>query len=349
MRFIYVFAFTCYSICAFSTTVKVGTVGDPPYVIVENNFTSGSSVEFWLKTAHHLKLDSEFINYQTMDQALSALEKKQVDLLIGSIAITSQLAKQYAFTQPYHQTQLGAAVLESSISHWHRIKNALTGTKFPTFLLLMLIAFIAISFLIWSTEHSSKDKRFGSNKKKGLVEAVWFALSTMTTGGYSDKIPSTATGRLVSTLWIIMSFALFSSVTASITTFITMSVLSKPQHLDQTLLFNKKIAVQDYTTGELAIKHLSVKIQETHSIPEAIARLEAGKITAVIGDRNSLKYYIKKHHDANAITLMTHLNGDRYGFLFLDYQSKYYNMVNAQIISANMLNTAAATEKKLGL
>jgi voltage-gated potassium channel len=48
-------------------------------------------------------------------------------------------------------------------------------------------------------------------------DALWWGISTMTTVGYGDVIPTTAEGRIAASVLMLLGIALFSAVTAIIT------------------------------------------------------------------------------------------------------------------------------------
>jgi voltage-gated potassium channel len=55
-------------------------------------------------------------------------------------------------------------------------------------------------------------------------EALWWATTTITTVGYRDRYPVTATGRFVAVARMVMGIAVFGAVTAAVATWFVASV-----------------------------------------------------------------------------------------------------------------------------
>jgi voltage-gated potassium channel len=54
----------------------------------------------------------------------------------------------------------------------------------------------------------------------GPLDALWWGLTTMTTVGYGDVFPTTAEGRLVAAVLMILGIGLYSIITATVTSFL---------------------------------------------------------------------------------------------------------------------------------
>jgi voltage-gated potassium channel len=52
------------------------------------------------------------------------------------------------------------------------------------------------------------------------LDALWWGLTTMTTVGYGDVIPTTAEGRLAAAVLMILGIGLYSAITATITSYL---------------------------------------------------------------------------------------------------------------------------------
>lgn len=78
---------------------------------------------------------------------------------------------------------------------------------------IMVTAAVVIllgAILVHLAEHGSKEANITS-----LGEAMWWAVTTVTTVGYGDKFPTTVAGRVVAVGVMLLGIALFGIVTAS--------------------------------------------------------------------------------------------------------------------------------------
>jgi polar amino acid transport system substrate-binding protein len=90
--------------------------------------------------------------------------------------------------------------------------------------LLLMWSIIGILVVLFERRHNSK--MFGDGFVRGLGNGIWWAAVTMTTVGYGDKSPITFGGRIIAVIWMFLSIMLISSVTAAITTSLTVNELS---------------------------------------------------------------------------------------------------------------------------
>jgi len=79
-------------------------------------------------------------------------------------------------------------------------RRALLGT-----LILMLCAMVFAAAAMHAAEGAVQPKAFGS-----VPEAMWWAISTLTTVGYGDVVPITALGRVIAGITMIVGLGLFA-------------------------------------------------------------------------------------------------------------------------------------------
>ena len=69
---------------------------------------------------------------------------------------------------------------------------------------------------LWFLERGSNNSQVPREPLPGIGDRMWFALVTMTTVGYGDRAPVTASGRVVSGLWMLIALVTTSSLTAGL-------------------------------------------------------------------------------------------------------------------------------------
>ncbi len=329
MRIVLVLLLFLIAFNASAESIKVGTVGDPPYLIRNNNGVKGFSISLWNIIAERLKLETQFEHFDSLEQALKALNSHRVDLLVGPIAVSPELDASYAFTQSYHRVRLGSATLKKSLSYWQHVQN-MAGENFFRYLFVLVLLFIAMAFLIWIFERKINNAQFNPEPKHGILEGFWFAISTVTTNGYADKIPISWKGRILTTAWIIMGAIIYSSITASLTTFFTES--ASKQHLIGHSLNGKNILVPDQETADLIMEKFHAYPYLFATLNDAFLQLQNGKTHSIITSKSEMRYYLQSHPDIDAVLLNTALEGELYAFLFNNFNDKYYRRVNSEMI-----------------
>ena len=74
-----------------------------------------------------------------------------------------------------------------------------------TFVLVCIIA-----HLVWLAERKHNATEFPTRYFDGIDDAFWWAIVTLTTVGYGDKVTKTAAGRLLGLLWMVIGLVLSS-------------------------------------------------------------------------------------------------------------------------------------------
>jgi polar amino acid transport system substrate-binding protein len=151
---------------------------------------------------------------------------------------------------------------------------------------------------------------------------------TLTTVGYGDKSPITLGGRVIATLWMIVALVMLSSLTASITSSLTVS------SLDSNIkgpgdLAGKRVATVTASANWLDNQGLGYTRYE--QLDQALDAVAGGAAEAVVYDAPILSYLLKQpdHQGLRLLEYRFHLHF--YGFA-LAHDSPYRERVNYQIL-----------------
>lgn len=209
------------------TGLTVGVAGDAPFVIhnPQNNSLEGISLTIWENIADKKNWEYQYKYFTTVDEALTALQQGEVDLLAGPISITSERVEKFLFSQPYYQSSLTIASRDENASIWGKIK--------PFFSIQLLIAvaiFLSllaiVGLLFWLAERKHSPEQFPADPKRGIANGMWLAIVTMSTTGYGDMAPVSLKGRVVAGCWMIISLIFATSMIAGIASTLTVSSFS---------------------------------------------------------------------------------------------------------------------------
>ncbi|MEH3140201.1 MAG: ion channel [Mycobacterium kyogaense] len=87
-------------------------------------------------------------------------------------------------------------------------------------------------------------------------EALWWAMTTITTVGYGDLTPVSPTGRVIAVLLMIGGISLLGSITATLASWIV-----------------ERVADEDTAAQQVTTAHLDTLVQEIAQLREEVARL----------------------------------------------------------------------------
>ncbi|MGB3344893.1 MAG: transporter substrate-binding domain-containing protein [Aequorivita sp.] len=309
--------------------LRVGYAGSAPFVM-PNEKEEGIVIDIWKEIAYGLRENFSLVKYQSVESGIDAIEKNQIDILIGPITINSSRANLASFSQPYYNTELAilAPVVETTV--WDRVKPFLS-TTFLYAVIGLLIILTFVGFLFWLVEGRKSEDDYGKGVIRGTGSGIWLAVVTMTTVGYGDYAPRTPGGRFIMGMWMVISLILATSFVAGIAT--TFSQSSKEDKTITSLshLENKKVAVPNY-------KKIMDKVRDAQGIPVAVNDVSEGyqmlldkKVDALIYDEIPLEYIFEDSKRKEFVLSKKRIEPQYYGFLF-PIGSKLKRKVDLQII-----------------
>ncbi len=309
--------------------LRVGYAGSEPFVM-QNETEEGIVIDIWKEIAYGLREKFTFVKYQSVESGIDAIEKNEIDVLIGPITINTSRANLATFSQPYYNTELAilAPVVETTV--WDRIRPFLSSTFLYAVVGLLVILSI-VGFLFWIVEGRKSEDDYGKGVIRGTGSGIWLAVVTMTTVGYGDYAPKTPGGRFIMGSWMVISLILATSFVAGIAT--TFSQSSKEDKTITSLshLENKRVAVPNY-------KKIIDKVRDAQGNPVAVNDVSEGykllldkKVDALIYDEIPLEYIFEDDKRDEFVLSKKRIEPQYYGFLF-PIGSKVKRKVDLQII-----------------
>jgi ABC-type amino acid transport substrate-binding protein len=269
----------------------------PPFgMIMPDSSIGGLSVEMWQAIAHELELDFELYP-ENVDGILTGLNEGVYDVAIGALTITPQREKQVDFTHAVNPSGTGFAV------HADSKKEAFRSYWLPiliNFFRLVSILFFGILFfgaLIWLTERHHLKEIDHDRKILDLWESLWWAVVTMSTVGYGDKVPLSRTGKLIAIVWIFSSIILVSLFTARASSIFTVAELELHIQTEDDLR-KRTVGAASKSSGEEFCIRRNLNYVVYDLVDEALDALVEGEIDAVISNVPVMQYMrFKKYKD----------------------------------------------------
>ena len=293
--------------------LTVGIKEAPPFVIAEpNGEWSGVAIDLWRAVAADLELDYELKPFE-LGELRGAIERGEVDALVGALSITPEREAFVDFTHTYYVSSLGIAVPAGT-------DGALGAMAFlfsPAFLQLIAWLFLVLVLcgaLMWWLERKANPEQFDSDRTRGIGAGVWWAAVTMTTVGYGDKAPKSLGGRTVALVWMFSSLILVSVFTGTLASVMTVSGLDAkvkgPEDLPRV-----RVAAVERTASGLWLHDERIGFVGYASVEDAIDALLAGKADAVVYDRPILSYLAREMGEGAIQVLPRKFALHHYGFV----------------------------------
>ena len=265
--------------------LRIGIHEKPPYALKNPDGTwTGLAPGLWKGISEATGLPIEFVEVPYED-LIQQVANGKIDAAAGEIEVTPAAEKIVDFTQPFLTSSLCIALNKVSWeAAWKSVLKDFFNWTIAKYLIGIFVAMLAISLLLWFAERHHGTGHFHGGIT-GIGSALWFAAVTMTTVGYGDKTPATIAGRIIAVFWMIFGVVLVSAFTATVTS--SMSTAQISNSIESISDFNHlSCGTLHGSLSSEILRRIGVMTHEYESIPEAFDDLAAGKIEAVVGDRN---------------------------------------------------------------
>jgi polar amino acid transport system substrate-binding protein len=204
---------------ALAGRLVVGVMNSPPFAMkTTDGGWEGLSIELWRKVARDLAVEFELQEYSSILQIQVAFENGKLDV-IAVAAVSADREVFMAFSNPFYRS--GSAIAVSSVSNsfnWLRLAERFLSPNFLKVMGFLTLLLIFVGAVVWMFERRRNGDMFGDRLVKGIGHGIWWAAVTMTTVAYGDKAPATLGGRIAAIAWLMISIALVSVLTATVTT-----------------------------------------------------------------------------------------------------------------------------------
>ncbi len=244
------------------------------------------------------------------------------------ITITAERERRVDFSQPFFDSGLAIAVRnETSAGHTDTFITIMKVISYSV--ILFFIGLTGVAHLIWFIEkNDSKPKSFNTRYAKGIWEAYWWAVVTMTTVGYGDKCPQKLKGRFVASIWMFIGIIWFAGFTATLTSSLTVSKIDPGKIKNLTDINNKYVAVIRDTTSEQYLRFHNAKMVLADNLDDLIGNLKNMNVDAIVYDAPTLMYIDKNDPSVKVVGEM--FDKQKYGIVFpqegLEFYKELFNI-----------------------
>ncbi|MEO8773314.1 MAG: transporter substrate-binding domain-containing protein [Gelidibacter sp.] len=295
--------------------LSVGVAGNEPFVFEKNSSTKGIAIEIWEDMAKKKSWNYKYKTFDTVEEALHALNKGDLDVVVGPISITSQRLEYIRFSQPFYNSSLAIVSRVDELSLWQKVKP-LFSMKLLLAVGIFLVILAIVGTMLWLAERKESPDQFPSKVADGIGTGMWLAIVTMSTTGYGDKAPITLWGRIIAGSWMIISIIFATSMVAGIASTLTLTSMGSSTIANAEQLSGRKVATIASSPSEAFLKEYKAKVTGVNNLAEAMSKLKNKDVDAVVYDRPQLLYYMKNHKDEDVFIAKAEYFQQGYGFAF---------------------------------
>ena len=293
------------------TVVKIAIKEFPPLVFKDQK---GFCIDLARIICKKHRLTPEFVMVSSVPDLLGAVEDGSCHLGFAGITITPQREKRVDFSQPFFESGLMIAVRNETLDQISFIGQALLRV-IGLSIALFFVGLTIVAHLVWWIERDDRDPQgFPSAYTKGIMDAYWWAVVTMSTVGYGDKRPKRIGGRLIAAIWMFIGIIWFAGLTATLSSALTVDRITHGEIADLPDLYGKRVAVIEGTTSEDFLRYHNVKMVPTVNLDQLLAKLKSDAVDAVVYDAPPLLYAAKLDPQIKVVGQM--FDHQNYGIVF---------------------------------
>ena len=303
--------FLTYGTSLMAQDLRLVTVTRTPFSMIENDVDTGFSIDLWTAVAEDLGYNFTIDRVQSFAEMLDNVEAGRADVAAANISITSERETRMDFSQPIFSSGLRVMVPVDSGSG-----GSLLSVLWSRDLALIALAAFALliggGMLMWRFERNAQEYFKGDAREK-LFPSFWWALNLVVNGGFEERVPRTALGRLFATLLVVSSLFIVSIFVAHITAAMTVDAIQTSVSSVNDL-YGKQVGTTSESTSAAYMDQRDLRYRGFDNLEELIEAFEGGELDAVVFDSPILSYYVNT--DGAGIGTLTGpmFLRDNYGF-----------------------------------
>jgi polar amino acid transport system substrate-binding protein len=261
---------------------------------------SGFSVDLINAVAEQMEppRDVQIVIHENITAHLQAVQTGGVDLGIAATSFTSGRERTLDFSVPFYQGGLG--IVTRAAGRGLHIWDVVTSPRLLYAALWLLLFLVVCAHIIWLTERGRTDT-FDDNWLRGVAQAMWWTIVTMTTVGYGDFVPRNPLSRLLGILIIVTGIVLFGMAVGIFSSALTVEQLQTDIRVPNDLR-NKPVGVVRNTFSERVLKSRGIQVVRFDNLADVMLASEHGEVVAGVHDVATLRYHVPRN--APTLTLV---------------------------------------------
>lgn len=310
-----------------SNVLRVGVNQIRPFVfLTPGESPYGYSVDVWRSLERELDIQAELVPFDAVAPMLEAVRQGEIDAAIAGISITaSREAENLDFSYPIYRAGLQLLVTRQQSSGLAQLLHYLGGWQAFKALLRVALSSVVVGFLIWWFERKH-NPAFQQGLVQGVGQGVWFALATLGTFGYGDVTPLKLPGRLVTVIWMGVSFFVLADFIASMTA--ARQLYLPVQDIED--LHGVQVGAVADTTAMGFARRYPVQEESYEDLDGAIVALRRGEVKALLLDQPTARYFAARSSDL--LLAGDRLNWEDYGIVVREGNTELLESLNRGLL-----------------
>lgn len=298
-RIFYLIALICViTPAARAQTLSIATVSRPPFSMVEDGQDTGFSIELWGALAKDLDLEFQVNRIEKFGEMLDLIRSGESDAAIANISITASRETEMDFSQPIFESGLQLLMKSDHRSDLSLLRAVLSREMLGAIALAFLLL-LGSGMLMWRFERD-KQPYFDKPAKEALFPAFWWALNLILNGGFEERVPRSAFGRIFGVFLVISSLFLVSVFVAKITAVLTVDAIQN--NVNSVSDLNRQIVgTIDGSTASGYLDGRNLTYRGFANLDDLLLDFEAGSLDVVLFDAPILAYYANNSDGAATI------------------------------------------------
>ncbi|WP_420569128.1 transporter substrate-binding domain-containing protein [Thalassovita sp.] len=279
-----------------SQELVVGTVTRPPFSMSLAGTDLGFSIDLWDALAQSTGHEYRIERFDSFGEMLDAVQNSQVDLAIANISITAAREEVMDFSQPIFSAglQIMTPVDRDGSGLW----KALVNKELVLSVILAFAALLGVGMLMWWLERRHQEY-FDQPAKQAMFPAFWWALNLVVNGGFEERVPRTALGRLMGVGLVITSLFFVSVFVAYVTSVMTVDAITSNVNSVNDL-YSRRVGTVAGSTAANYLDNRDIDYREYAGLDQMLAGFEQKELDAIVFDAPILAYYVKTRAQGQA-------------------------------------------------
>lgn len=316
------------------SAIKVAVRTIPPFVTFEGRSYDGFEVELVRLIAARLGRDIEIYGVDTVAKQIDDVSRGAADVALGGVVITRDREELIDFSLPFLHTGLAIMVPESGdegfLAGIGRFFQTIANSALPGLLLVFGIAVVISAHLIWRLERG-KNPDFAEQYPRGIWDSFYWAVVTMSTVGYGDKVPRGNKGRLFTLLWIAAGTLVFASFTAAMASALAVDELRGSISGPADLRGHRVATVID-SPGHSFLSSMGVGPVLAQDVDEAVALVTEGRVDALVFDAPVLRFHAISHGAGEVNVIGPDFDDVQYGLVVGRFDPELRKEINLALL-----------------